>query len=89
MAIELNNHIKMLGTREHAKASEAYVDVIFTYGDKQEHLSIPIVYRRTGIKLGGNKARKKSKVDCGSKSLLGRRAKRRSNKIFLRCPMRF
>lgn len=51
MAVELNNHIKMLGTREHAKASEVYVDVVFTYDDKQEYLSIPIVYRRAGIKL--------------------------------------
>ena len=42
--------IKILDFREHSKASEKYVDVIFTYpdGSKWEG-SIPIEYRRTGI----------------------------------------
>ncbi|MFH1452182.1 MAG: restriction endonuclease [archaeon] len=41
--------IKIIGFREHSKASEKYADVIFTYpdGSKWEG-SIPIEYRRTG-----------------------------------------
>lgn len=43
--------IKTLGEREHAKASERYVDVVFEYpetGDTWEG-SVPIEYRRTGV----------------------------------------
>lgn len=47
----VGGHIKILGRREHRKASERYVDVIFQYpetGDTWEG-SIPIEYRRTGV----------------------------------------
>lgn len=37
--------------REHSKASERYVDVMFSYDDKKLELSIPIEYRRTGVGL--------------------------------------
>ena len=41
--------IKVLGTREHSKASEKYVDVLFSYSNGYSWLgSIPIEYRRTG-----------------------------------------
>ncbi len=41
--------IKIIGPRAHAKASERYIDVIFSYpdGSKWEG-SVPIEYRRTG-----------------------------------------
>ena len=46
----LGDNIKILNQREHAKASEKYVDVIFNY---ENHIkwegSVPIHYRRTGI----------------------------------------
>lgn len=51
MAIELNSNIKMLSARAHSKASEVYMDVEFSYNGKREELSIPIVYRRTGMNL--------------------------------------
>jgi predicted NUDIX family NTP pyrophosphohydrolase len=44
-------NIKKLGKRSHAKASETYVDVIFTYGKNEYAWSIPIEYRRTGTDL--------------------------------------
>jgi hypothetical protein len=50
-ALVRNKHIRVLGCRTHAKASEKYVDVIFEY--PQDKLkwegAVPIEYRRTGI----------------------------------------
>ena len=40
--------IKILDIRNHAKASEKYIDVTFTYGDDEWNGSVPIEYRRTG-----------------------------------------
>lgn len=51
--------IEQLGKREHTKASEAYIDVIFRYDVKKElKTSVPIQYRRTGtdINVLDNKA---------------------------------
>ncbi len=45
--------IKILGERAHAKASERYVDVVFRYPDEggtEWQGSVPIQYRRTGIR---------------------------------------
>lgn len=44
-------HIERLGIRTHAKASETYVDVVFRYGEKELHTSVPIQYRRTGTDI--------------------------------------
>lgn len=45
----MNPPIRVLGERKHSKASEKYVDVIFTYGDGSKwEGSVPIEYRRTG-----------------------------------------
>ncbi|MHA1288051.1 MAG: restriction endonuclease [Candidatus Thorarchaeota archaeon] len=43
--------VELLGERQHSKASERYIDVVFTYPDIKETWegSIPIEYRRTGI----------------------------------------
>jgi hypothetical protein len=43
-------HIKVVGIRTHAKASEIYVDVHFSYPEEKEEWigSVPIEYRRTG-----------------------------------------
>jgi hypothetical protein len=42
--------IELLGEREHSKASEKYIDVIFTYSVNEKWKgSVPIVYRRTGV----------------------------------------
>lgn len=49
--MSLNPLIAIPGMREHSKASEKYVDVVFTYGDKKWHGSIPTTYRRTGLDL--------------------------------------
>ena len=44
--------IEQLGKREHSKASETYVDVIFRYDAKTElKTSVPIQYRRTGTDI--------------------------------------
>ena len=47
----LSAQIKILSEREHSKASERYVDVVFTYPDTDQTWegSVPIEYRRTGI----------------------------------------
>lgn len=45
-----NNNIKILGFREHNKASEKYVNVIFSYENEESvEVSIPYQYRRTGL----------------------------------------
>jgi len=42
--------IQITGLRKHSKASEMYVDVVFTYEEgKQWKGSVPIHYRRTGV----------------------------------------
>ena len=41
--------IKILGFREHNKASERYVDVEFSYKNSKWSGSVPIEYRRTGV----------------------------------------
>lgn len=48
---ELFKNITILSEREHAKASERYVDVIFVYpqADQKWEGSVPIEYRRTGV----------------------------------------
>ena len=44
--------IEQLGKREHLKASETYIDVIFRYDTKMEFkTSVPIQYRRTGTNV--------------------------------------
>lgn len=43
--------IERLGKREHTKASEVYVDVIFRYGNTEINTSVPIQYRRTGTDI--------------------------------------
>ena len=43
--------VQRLRTRDHNKASERYVDVIFSYPDLRLELSIPIEYRRTGTDI--------------------------------------
>jgi hypothetical protein len=45
-------NIRILGRREHAKASEVFVDVVFDYGAITCEWSIPIEYRRTGVHFG-------------------------------------
>jgi len=45
------DNITRSGERYHSKASEKYVDVIFTYGNRCLPLSVPIEYRRTGIEI--------------------------------------
>lgn len=48
---ELVERIKVLGQREHSKASEAYLDVEFYYPDVDVRWvgSVPYEYRRTGV----------------------------------------
>lgn len=50
-----NAHIKMMRKREHSKASEAYIDVVFKYPETSEAWegSVPIEYRRTGVHAKG------------------------------------
>lgn len=44
--------ITINGERTHSKASEKYVDVIFSYNDQTIwNGSIPIEYRRSGVEL--------------------------------------
>lgn len=44
--------IDQKGIREHSKASETYVDVVFRYENNIEiETSVPIQYRRTGIDI--------------------------------------
>lgn len=44
--------IEITGFREHSKASEKYVDVVFHYPDQEDWVgSIPYYYRRTGLFL--------------------------------------
>lgn len=48
----MTKKIEKKTTRFHAKASEKYVDVVFSYGSGQDYVtSIPIVYRRTGTEI--------------------------------------
>ena len=53
MSLELNQNIKILTDHPivNTKASEVYVDVIFTYGDYSWAGYDPIEYRRTGISI--------------------------------------
>lgn len=44
----MTGEIEILGRRNHSKASERYVDVIFHYDQLSADWSIPIEYRRTG-----------------------------------------
>lgn len=47
-----NKNIKVEKLREHTKATEKYVDVIFTYNNQNEWKgSVPYYYRRTGLFL--------------------------------------
>jgi len=47
-----NKKIKVIGERVHSKASEKYVDVIFSYPDQENwEGSVPYFYRRTGLFL--------------------------------------
>lgn len=48
---KIGDNILLTGYREHLKASEAYVDVIFKYPDSNEEWkgSVPIEYKRTGV----------------------------------------
>lgn len=43
--------IKVLSKRSHSKASEKYVDVVFTYDEFKFETSIPYEYRRTGTSI--------------------------------------
>lgn len=44
--------IRLGETRHHSKAAETYVDAVFTYDDGSTlELSVPVVYRRTGVEL--------------------------------------
>ena len=44
--------IEQLGKREHSKASETYIDVIFRYDTNTElKTSVPIQYRRKGTDI--------------------------------------
>lgn len=43
--------IEETGIRQHTKASEIYVDVIFRYGKTEIITSVPIQYRRTGTDI--------------------------------------
>jgi len=47
----VGDHTKIIGERQHAKASERYVDVIFEYPKTRDTWegSVPIEYRRTGV----------------------------------------
>lgn len=47
----LNPNIKITGKREHLKASEKYIDVVFKYGTTLWEGSVPTTYRRTGTDL--------------------------------------
>ena len=47
--MELNKNIEIIGRRNHAKASERYIDVKFKYGSEIWEGSVPIEYRRTGV----------------------------------------
>ncbi|MBA7628859.1 hypothetical protein ES703_36356 [subsurface metagenome] len=48
----MNTRIKINGYREHTKASERYVDVVFKYPEEEVwEGSIPIEYRRTGTNI--------------------------------------
>ena len=45
----LNKNIEIIGRRNHAKASERYIDVKFKYDSVIWEGSVPIEYRRTGV----------------------------------------
>lgn len=47
--------VQRLLTRSHSKASERYVDVVFSYPNLELELSIPIEYRRTGTDIPDTK----------------------------------
>ena len=47
-----NKNIEIVGAREHSKASEKYIDVVFSYSNQPKwDGSIPYFYRRTGLFL--------------------------------------
>ena len=47
-----NKNIKIVGARIHSKASEKYIDVVFSYSNQPKwDGSIPYFYRRTGLLL--------------------------------------
>ena len=47
-----NTNIKLVGARAHSKASEKYIDVVFSYKNQEKwDGSIPYFYRRTGLFL--------------------------------------
>src|SRR3990167_2097651 len=47
-----NTNIKLTGARVHSKASEKYIDVVFSYSNQPKwDGSIPYFYRRTGLFL--------------------------------------
>lgn len=48
------NNIELKEFRKHSKASERYIDVSFTYGEKTVYTSVPIEYRRTGLDIPGD-----------------------------------
>lgn len=55
---QISPEIKILAVRHHSKASEAYVDVEFTFAKGEKtNVSIPVNYRRTGLDA-------QSKEDC-------------------------
>ncbi len=48
----LDPGIEVIGEREHSKASESYVDIVFTHEDGSEWVgSIPYQYRRIGLSI--------------------------------------
>lgn len=47
----LNNNIKIIKNYYHTKASEEYLEVLFTYDENEWSGLVPIVYRRTGLDL--------------------------------------
>lgn len=55
--VKIGNNITISGKREHLKASERYVDVIFKYPKSRKTWkgSVPIEYRRTGISARADK----------------------------------
>lgn len=46
-----NSSISVKALRHHSKASESYVDVVFSYDGKTWEGSVPYYYRRTGLAL--------------------------------------
>lgn len=46
--------VTVIGSREHSKASEKYIDVVFKYDDTEWKGSVPYEYRRTGTNISDN-----------------------------------